>query len=154
MGTRPWQAAQFAVTHDWITADGEGFAPGKKLTHAEAAETLATPPGKYDAPKYTPATFKDVPLYVEESASVEALHAVGVALSCKESPDLFCPDGFFTTNQFIQLVVALNARKSPHHVEDTTQLHRDVLGKDDEPVTREDATTILYNSVENTLGIN
>lgn len=160
MGTRPWQAAQFVITHEWMKTDSKGFAPSKKLTRAEAAETLAyafsltTPPDKYDAPKYTIATYKDVPLYVEESAAVEALHAVGVALSCKQSPDLFCPDGFFTTDQFIQLVVALNARKSLNHVQDTAQLHRDVLGKDDDPITRGDAATMLYNSVENMLGSN
>jgi hypothetical protein len=160
MGTRPWQAAQFAVTHDWMKTDGKGFAPGKKLTRAEAAETLAyafsltTAPGEYDAPKYTKATFKDVPLYVEASGAVETLHAVGIAMSCKQSMDLFCPDGFFTTDQFIQLVVALNARKSPNHVEDTAYLHRDVLGQDDDPVTRGDAAIILYNYQETVLGMN
>ena len=164
MGTRPWQAAQFAVTHQWMATDGKGFAPGKTLTRAEAAEILAyafdltRPPALHPLhswilPQYAMATYQDLPLYAKGSAAVEALHAAGINLSCRQSSEMFCPDGSFTTGEFLNLVSALDKLQPANHAAGGAELRRDVLGQDGSALTRGDAATILYNNQENMLGM-
>jgi hypothetical protein len=67
---------------------------------------------------------------------------------------MFCPNEPFTTGEFIHLVDVLDRQKSGNRAVDTAALHRDVFGQDNQPVTRGDAATILYNNQESLLGMN
>jgi hypothetical protein len=159
MGTRPWQAAQFAVTHFWIAMGDAGFVPDEKLVRAQGAEILARAfalngdPGSggnssemYGKAKYSKATYSDIPLYSEVSTAVEAWHATGLVPPCTQSPALFCPGAPLTTGEFIESVAALSAKRPGMRKPDKPTLRRDVVGKDDDPLTRVDAALILYNS--------
>ena len=156
-GTRPWQAAQFAVTHRWITTKEVGFAPEDIVTRAQAATILAHafslgPPPESKLwraivqldkwPKPAKQAYEDVPLYLDYAFAVEAWHERGFLAPCKNAPALFCPSTPITTNEFINSVAGLSAQKV-----DYSTLHRSVAGKEDDPLTRSDAVLILYNSV-------
>jgi hypothetical protein len=159
MGTRPWQAAQFAVAHMWLTLGDAGFAPHEKLTRIQAASLLARafalggPQGPddnysemYGKSKYSKATYSDVPVYADASVAVEEWHATGLVPACKESPALFCPDASLTTGEFIHAVTGLDAKIPGAQKLDKSVLRRDVVGKDSDPLTRVDAAVILYNN--------
>jgi hypothetical protein len=159
MGTRPWQAAQFAVTHEWIAMEGAGFVPEKVVTRGQGAQILdrafelSGPPGSaenytamYGRPRYLKAAYKDVPLYSEISSEVEAWHAAGALPPCKESAALFCPDAPLTTGEFIDSVAALSGKKAGAHKQSREALHSGVAGKDSDSLTRVDAALILYNN--------
>jgi hypothetical protein len=159
MGPRPWQAAQFAVAHQWIATESTGFVPNGKMTRAQGADILArafapvglpnledTAATMYGKPKYDKPTYADVPLYSVISAAVEAWHAAGTVPPCKESPALFCPDDPLTTGEFIESVAALNEKKPGARKQDSASLRAGVVGNDNDPLTRVDAVLILYNS--------
>lgn len=162
MLTRPWQAAQFAVTHQWMKIGDGGFQPRKKLTRAESAEILAYAFGlskplsifEFRAfPKTAKSSYKDVPLYDPASPAIEALHAAGISMTCQQSSELFCPSSSFTVDEFIQTVEALDKQKPQGAIPDTELLARNVRGAGTDPVTRGEAATILYNNVESPLDI-
>lgn len=159
-GTLPWQAAQFAVTHDWMKTESAGFVPDTKLNRVEGAEILAFASGvakpllnDYGMPKQTNATYEDVPLYAPGVDAVEALNAAGISLSCNQSPKRFCPGELLTTGEFIQWLNALNARQKSSQISNKVPLRRGVVGKDNDPVTRGYAAMILYNNVEKKQGV-
>lgn len=164
-GTRPWQAAQFAVTHQWIAMRASGFAPNQKLTRAQAAEILTQAfvlngalPLRYeqsDVEKHLELrrkestlrpSFTDVPLYHEYSAAVEAWHATGLVPACKKSAALFCPDAPIKTAEFMEAVQALYEQKHAGKHLDEDQLGEDVRTQDDGTLTRIQAALILYNA--------
>jgi hypothetical protein len=167
LGSRPWQAAQFAVTHQWMTAEPGGFAPANGVTRAQAAVILAqafalAPPPQAKLwraivqldkwPKPAQSSYADVPLYLDYSAAVEAWHARGLVPPCSSAPALFCPGAPLTVGEFIQSVAALSTEKQDGPSLGRNVLGRDVLGKDvsgrdDDPLTRADAALILYNSL-------
>jgi hypothetical protein len=159
MGTRPWQAAQFAVVHQWMDMKGPGFLPAVNLTRGESATILErflnlNGPQRlssnysvmYGKRTLTKATYPDVPLYSDISAAVEALNAMGAVPPCKQSPGLFCPDAPLTTGEFVNSVVVITAAKPGLHKLDRSALLKDVNGAEDAPLTRADAALILYNS--------
>ena len=161
LGTRPWQAAQFAVVHGWMATESAGFSPNERITRAQGASILArafalAPPPETRLwraieqlatfPKYPKPTYSDVPFYSDASNAVEAWHATGLVPPCKQSPALFCPDASLTTGEFIESVAALRAREPGAYAQVVTGLHRDVIGKDNDPLTRIAAAEILYNS--------
>jgi hypothetical protein len=159
MGTRPWQAAQFVVAHQWIAMKDTGFAPKETLTRAQASDLLVRAfaltklvsiddnfGAMYGKASYVKATYSDVPLYSEESAAVEAWHATGTVPPCKESSVLFCPNGPLTTGEFIATVATLNGKKPGARKLDSSDLRSGVIAKDSYPLTRGDAALILYNS--------
>ena len=156
-GTRPWQAAQFAVTHRWITTKEGGFAPEDIVSRAQAATILAHafslgPPPEAKLwraivqldkwPKPAKQAYEDVPLYLDYAFAVEAWYAKGSVPPCKNALSLFCPSTPITTGEFISSVAGLSAQKVDH-----STLRRSVAGKEDDPLTRSDAVLILYNSV-------
>jgi hypothetical protein len=156
-GTRPWQAAQFAVTHRWITTKVSGFAPEEIVTRAQAATILAHafslgPPPEAKLwraivqldkwPKPAKQAYEDVPLYLDFAFAVEAWHAKGFVPPCGSAPNHFCPNQPITMAEFISSVASLSAQK----VEQSALL-RSVAGKVDDPLTRSDAALILYNNV-------
>lgn len=159
MGTRPWQAAQFVVAHQWIAMKGAGFGPKETLTRAQVADVLGRVflltrilsnddnyGTMYGKANYDKATYNDVPLYSEASAPVEAWYATGTVPPCKQSSTLFCPDAPITTGEFIAAVTALNGKKPGTHAKDAATLRDDVVGSDSDPLTRGDAALILYNN--------
>lgn len=154
IGTRPWQAAQFAVTHQWMSSGDTAFAPKDGVTRGDAAEMLAKsfapddhpwPAGDYTTmygkPRFDHATFADVPLYSALSAGVETWHATETIPPCKQSAELFCPDASLTVGEFIEAVSHYGARKH-----DAASLHRNVAGNDGDQLSRIDAAVILYNA--------
>jgi hypothetical protein len=158
MGTRPWQAAQFAVAHQWIDAQGAGFEPKGTMTRAQAADLLSRAfnltalesidnsyAAMYGKARYEKATYDDVPLYSEVSAVVEAWHATGTVPPCKQSSALFCPDAPLTTGEFIDSVTALNGKKPGAPALQAAALRNGVRGGDSDPLSRVDAVLILYN---------
>jgi FAD dependent oxidoreductase len=159
LGTRPWQAAQFAVVHQWMDVEGNGFAPREVVTRAQAAIIVARafelngPAGAstnytvmYGKRKLTRATYSDVPLYSDISAAVEAWHTAGSVPACAQSPALFCPEQPITLSQFADSVAAIVANRSHAQTTDHATLLRDVNGAQDKPLTRVDAALILLNS--------
>jgi hypothetical protein len=158
-GTRPWQAAQFAVAHQWIDVQGSGFEPKETLTRAQVSDVLARAfaltklilnndnyGAMYGKANYEKATYSDVPLYSEVSAAVEAWYATGTVPPCKQSSTLFCPDAPITTGEFVTTVTALDGKKPGAHMQDSAALRNGVVGKDNDPLTRGNAALILYNS--------
>jgi hypothetical protein len=159
IGTRPWQAAQFAVARQWIDVAGGGFEPNRTITRGRAADllsrafTLIELEGIDDkqaqawaSPKFETATYDDVPLYSDFSTVVEAWHATGTVPPCKQTSSLFCPDAPLTTGEFIATVTALSAKGPSAHPKDINELRNGVVGKDSDPLKRVDAVLILYNS--------
>ena len=159
LGTRPWQAAQFVVAHEWIAMKSKGFAPNEFVTRAQAADLLARAFGLArltavddnksamdSKPAYRIATYSDVPLYSEVSPAVEAWHASGAVPPCKQASTLFCPETQLTTGEFIASVLLLNENKPGLHRPNSSTLRSDVSGADSSPLTRGDAALILYNS--------
>ncbi|HEX4032358.1 MAG TPA: FAD-dependent oxidoreductase [Terracidiphilus sp.] len=159
LGTRPWQAAQFAVAHRWMEVKGKGFAPREAITRGEAATILdrvlelngpesasANYNVMYSKRMLTKATYSDVPLYSDISAAVEAWHASGSVPACAQSAELFCPDQPITLGQFADSIAAIVASRPHAQARDRTALLRDVYGADDKPLTRVDAALILLNS--------
>ena len=159
MGTRPWQAAQYVVTHEWMTMGDADFRPSEVLTRGETADildrafALSGPAGQdddandmYGKSAFEAATYKDVPLYSLISRAVEAWHATGTVPPCKQSPEMFCPDAPMTTGELISAVAELMAKQPGARKPDIAVLREGVVGADNAPVTRVDAAMILYNS--------
>jgi hypothetical protein len=160
MGTRLWQAAQFAVANQWIDARS-GFEPKGAITRSQAADLLArafalTPLGSiddnedatYEKARDDKATYEDVPLYSDMSPAVEAWHATGAVPGCKQASARFCPDAPLTTGEFITTVAALNGKRQAAKANDSASLHIGVVGNDNDPLTRLDAVLILYNCAQ------
>jgi hypothetical protein len=159
MGTRPWQAAQFAVVHQWMEMKAAGFAPADTVTRGEAA-VLLTRAFSLNGPlsastNYTvmygkrsliKATYSDVPLYSDISVPVEAWHATGSVPPCAQSPALFCPDAPITTGELADAVAAIRASQPGAQKKDRTALLKDVARAENAAVTRSDAALILLNS--------
>lgn len=159
IGTRPWQAAQFALAHQWIETREGGFAPKETLTRGEVADLLSRAfmlsalesiddkeTAMYGKAKNEKATYDDVPLYSEVSGVVEAWRASGTVPPCKISSALFCPNDALSTGEFIATVVLLNEKRSSGKEKNSTAFRDGVVGKDRDPLTRGDAVLILYNS--------
>lgn len=152
MGTLYWQAAQFAVTHQWMqTKDGK-FQPSLPLNRAQAAMLLAAayeltaPIGHFGpSPSQLKSSFRDVPLYTAESASVEALLKAGAPVSCSVGADAFCPNDPMPRAEFVKLVEFLEAKHfSP--VDEAT-LRGNMRPEMDAPITRGEAANVLYTAV-------
>jgi hypothetical protein len=160
-GSIEWQAAQFATVHKWMwIGDTEGFQPEKQLTRAEGARILANAfVGKAsDRPDYgntqsyysfdvhpAKATYADVRLYDPDSKPIEALHAAGAATICNASPEKFCPGDPMSLGDFVHAVIVLSAKVNGQ-AQDAYALYQNVSGKDGDPLTRQEAATVLYNS--------
>lgn len=166
IGTRPWQAAQFAVIHQWMSTGAQGFLPNERIDRAQAAVILewafalnGPPPLRFERDdrdrhlQLTPdesvlhPSYPDVPLYADYSAAVEAWHATGLVPLCEQDPARFCPDAPLSTGDFLQSVKALYARKHQGRRLDEAQLQKDVDGNLNTPLTRIKAALILYNSI-------
>ena len=158
MGTRPWQAAQFAVAHQWIDAQDGGFQPKGTITRGQAADLLSRAfalaalesiddnyAAMYGKTRKEKATYDDVPLYSEVATVVEAWHATGTVPPCNQSSALFCPDASLTTGEFITAVAELTGRRSVAHERARAALRKGVVATDSDPLTRGDAVLILYN---------
>lgn len=161
-GTRPWQAAQYAVTHRWLS----GFAGNHVLTRAQAALLLTeafalngTGPLRYEQDESEKhlkltrqqsllrASYSDVPLYHDFSVAVEAWHATGLVPACKRFPDRFCPDTPMHIDEFLQAVRSLYAQQHGGKSLEASRLQQEVpaaSGKGD--ITEIQAVTILYNA--------
>jgi hypothetical protein len=161
MGTRPWQAAQFAVVHQWMATKTAGFAPKDVITRAEAAVILTRAfelngPASaatnytvmYGKRTLTQATYSDIPLYADISAAVEAWHATGSIPACAQSSAQFCPDASITLGEFADSVAAIVASHPNAQKRDRAALLKDVSGAEHEPLSRADAALILLNSRE------
>ncbi len=160
--SKEWQAAQFAIVHQWITVAGEdSFQPFKQLTRAESARILVNVflgkrsgnmsvvnTGGFDpAPQILDQAYADVPLYDPIFNSVSALHAAGAAPVCSSSPKDFCPTYSITIGEFAQATAILSAAVDKAHAPDESALRAGITKNDGEPATVEDAAMILYNSV-------
>lgn len=159
IGTRPWQAAQFTVAHQWIPIGKKGFQPKETVTRGQAAVILDrafalngtssklnnAADATYRKSLYDKASYADVPLYSKISNSVEGWHASGTLPACKQSPALFCPDEPITIGEFVNAVAALAARQTPAHKLDSGTLRRGVDDASGASLTRIDAALILYN---------
>jgi hypothetical protein len=154
-GTMPWQAAQFAVTHEWMEPDKDGkFHPDKPLDRAEAAEILAA---AYDlaptvgtfgpTPKRLASTFEDVPLYSPISAPVEALREMATAPFCKGDEKHFCPKDVMTKAEFIRIAQLLEVKRK--HPMPSEVLWGNMRHDGDGPITRGEAAMVLYAAVRN-----
>lgn len=161
MGTRAWQAAQFAVVHQWMEMKSAGFAPNDRVTRAAAAVILTRafalngPSGDssnytvmYGKRVLTKATYADVPLYADDSVPVEAWHSTGSIPACTQSPALFCPDAPITLGEFTDSIEAIFATRANAHKKVRAELLRDVEGAENQPLIRSDAALILLNSQE------
>jgi hypothetical protein len=162
MGTREWQAAQFAVVHQWIAVDAKaGFEPSKPLTRAEAARILvhaflgsqsADPAvantGGFDPPPtILEQAYTDVQLYDPIFNAVAALHSAGAAPVCSGSPQKFCPGQLMTLGEFLHAVELLDGEQPGKPVVAESALRAGVEGKDDEAITRRQAALILFNTI-------
>jgi len=162
VASKAWQAAQFAAIHQWIALDDKaGFQPTRSLTRAEGARILVnaflgkhsdTPEvantGGFDpAPLTTEQAYTDVQLYDGIFNSVAALHAAGAVPVCVQSPEKFCPNEPLTLGEFLHSVVLLSAKQSGGPAPNAEALRNGVSGEAGDPVTREAAALILYNSV-------
>lgn len=152
-GTMPWTAAQFAVTHQWLTIGEKGFQPEGVVTRGEAAEILdrvfqlSATDGDAAAAKaeFEQASFADVPLYAPIALAVENWRRKAVVPSCAQSPTLFCPGEALRTGDFAEAVAALSAKRNQKISRDA--LLRNVKADAAAPLTRIDAAMILFNSV-------
>jgi hypothetical protein len=158
LGTRLWQAAQFAVAHQWVDAQS-GFNPKGALSRAEVADLLSRAfkltqlesiddnyAAMYGKARYDKPTYEDVPLYSNVSAVVEAWNTTGTVPPCKQSATLFCPDAPLTTGEFVAAVAALNGKKRGAASVDAATLRNGVAGEDGSRLSRIDAVLILLNS--------
>jgi hypothetical protein len=155
VGTKAWQAAQFAVVHDWIQVEGKnGFQPDQQLTRIEGARILVNysrkatgnssvvNTGGFDpAPETLEQAYTDVPLYDPIFNVVAALRAAGAAPVCRSAPAEFCPNYSLTLGEFLHSAAILSMGSPKENA-----LRAGVAGKDEEPVTRVDAAMILYNA--------
>jgi len=159
MGTRSWQAAQFATVHQWMEVKSTGFAPQDAVSRGDAAMILARAfelnGAVSDSTNYTvmygkrtlnKATYSDVPLYADLSAPVEAWHATGSVPPCAHSPAQFCPDTPITLGEFADSVAAIVANRSDAQKKNRTALLKDTTGAENQPLNRADAALILLNN--------
>lgn len=155
LGTLPWQAAQFAITHEWIGIESDAeFHPDLPLTRAEAAAIvsaayqLAPLPGTWGpTPSRLVSSFQDVPLYSATSAPVEALRDAGVAPFCNDDPTLFCPTTPMARHEFVRYVQSLERKKDPAITQ--AALWGNMPPQADQAVTRGEAAMVLYAAVRN-----
>jgi hypothetical protein len=152
-GSKLWQAAQFAVVHNWIQVEGKnGFEPDTQLTRIAGARILVSyarkSPGSssivntggFDpAPETLEQAYTDVPLYDPIFNVVAALHTAGAAPVCRTAPAEFCPNYSLSSGEFLHSAAMMSAAQE-------SVLREGVTGKDEEPVTRGDAAMILYNA--------
>lgn len=167
MGTRPWQAAQFVVTHGWMETTETGFEPETTLNRAQVAEILTAAfalngslPLRIESNQaekilqlsrkqtMLQASYKDVPLYDDDFVAVGAWHAAGLVPACQQSATLFCPKAPITVGEFLDAVKALAARHPAEYRSDRAGLLRDVPAKQDDLLTRVSAALILYNLLQ------
>lgn len=162
IGTKVWQAAQFAMVHQWIAVDANaGFQPDKTLTRAEAARILVSAllgngmahpvvsnTGGFDPPPQTlDKAYEDVQLYDPIFNAVAALHAAGAAPVCAGSPRKFCPGDPMTLGDFLRSVRALLAHPKGTTPPTPEALLAGIKANESEPVTRQQAVLILFNAV-------
>ena len=154
LGTMDWQAAQFAVTHEWMNTFKDGmFHPDVPLTRAQAAMLLGLAYGMSGTigtfgptPSRLKSSFSDVPLYTDQSASVEALQELGAPISCAGGADKFCPKEPMSRSDFLVLVKFLETKKfSP--VDEVT-LRGNMRAEWGAPITRGEAATVMYAAVK------
>lgn len=156
-GTTAWQAAQFAVTHQWMeTGKDAQFHPERALTRAEAvtviasAYELANRPGVFGpTPSRLSSSFSDVPLYSETSAPAEALKAAGVPVQCGAGANRLCPADSMLRGDFLQMIAALEARKPGGPTSDELRSQTGVAMQ--EPITRGEAALVLYAAMRHRL---
>jgi len=160
IGSEPWQAAQFAVVHQWmkITAKN-GFQSEEVLSRGQSAVILVDAflgpgwnqvgvanTGDVDAmPRTLEQTYTDVPLYAPIFNAVETLHVAEAAPACPDAPHEFCPGYSMTIGEFLHSAIVLLSRYSGGSTPTEDALRSGVSAKDTEPLTREDAAMILYN---------
>jgi FAD dependent oxidoreductase len=160
-GTKAWQAAQFALVHQWIVvSDRDGFQPAKQLTRADLARILVNAflshrlknqsvvnTGGFDpAPQILDQAYNDVPLYDPIYNSTAALHAAGAAPVCSGSPKDFCPGYSISIGDLLHSTAIFIAAGGTAHAPGESALRAGITGTDQEPATFEDAAIILYNA--------
>lgn len=153
IGTLHWQAAQFAVTHQWMESGADGkFHPETPLTRAQAATLIAMaydltgPIGHFGPnPANLKSSFSDVPLYTEPSAAVEKLQAAGARPACSAGADKFCPDNLMSRTEFMRLVAYLEGKRSSPI--QSSVLIGNMRPELDAPITRGEAAMVLFNAV-------
>jgi hypothetical protein len=154
LGTMYWQAAQFAVTHEWMETSKDGmFHPEMPLSRAQAAMLLGLAYGLSGAsgtfgptPSRLKNSFSDVPLYTDQSASVEALQELGAQPACAGCPDKFCPKEPMSRGDFLRLVKFLETNKFSSV--DEAALRGNMRPAWEAPITRGDAAAVLYTAVK------
>lgn len=166
-GTKEWQAAQFAVVHQWVSVGADsGFEPDKPLTRGDAARILvnsllgngAAHPvvsntGGFDPPPQTlEQSYQDVPLYDPLFNTIAALHSAGAAPVCSQAPSKFCPNDFMTLRDFLHSANILLSRRKETSGQIIDALLAGIKANENEPVTREQAVQILFHALNATYG--
>jgi FAD dependent oxidoreductase len=165
MGTKQWQAAQFAIVHQWVSVDGDaGFQPSTPLTRAAAARILVSAllgsdaarpvvdnTGGFDPPPQTlNRAYEDIPLYDPIFNVVAVLHAAGAVPPCAASPQKFCPDDAMTLAQFLRSATILLSRQKDAAPATPEILLSGIKADTNDPVTRGQAVLILFNAISST----
>jgi hypothetical protein len=153
-GTLLWQAAQLAVTHEWMETEKDGKChPEAKMTRADATELLSTAyelartVGTFGpVPTRLASSFVDVPLYSKMSAPAEALKEAGVAPFCNGDDTHFCGTDPMTRGEFVRMVQLLEVKKHPGVTE--AMLYGKMRTEKNETISRGEAATVLYLAVE------
>jgi hypothetical protein len=161
LGSKAWQAAQFAAVRGWITADESNIAPHKQINRADAARILADAYLKSaqgsDGTAHVPAhtgkpSYADVTPGNSGYNGIEALRAAGAVSHCQQSTETFCPDEPMSLGKFVHAVAVLGSHRSGAiSPQGEAILHTGVVGIDDQPLTNEDAAMVLYNSAVMTI---
>jgi hypothetical protein len=162
VGSSLWQAAQFAVVHQWISIakNDSFFRPSLLLSRADGARILVSAflgkqsdspavanTGGFDPPPLTTEQpYSDVQMYDPVFNATANLHASGAAPPCRQAPDRFCPNEPLSIGELLHAVALLSARRYGRVIE-LNKLRAGITSADDEPAKRGDAAIILYNSV-------
>ena len=156
LGVIPWQAAQFAVAHQWMATDNGLFRPNLPMTRADVAELLdrafvlsASPfdPSKiYRPSSYEAASFADVPLFNPHATAVEAWRATGTLPACRSNAQQFCASDSISVGDFTRAVAALAARNQNNKAQLSSVLLENLDVNEDAPLNRIQAAMILWNN--------
>lgn len=144
-GSLLWQAAQFAVSHQWISMkDGRNFDPGAYVSRVTAAVMLAkafnlihpsekwvmNPTIFYQShlhPRYA-SSFSDLPLYADGSEAAEELLRANAVAMCEKTAKAFCPTKQETAESFVRSASLLSGRQlTPVQGPLTRQIAAEVL---------------------------
>jgi hypothetical protein len=162
MGTKEWQAAQFATVHQWVDVDADaGFQPAMPLTRAAAARILVSAllgsgaarpvvdnTGGFDPPPQTlDQAYEDVQLYDPIFNVVAELHAAGAVPPCAASPQKFCPHDAMTVGAFLHSASILLSHQEGAGAATPETLLSGIKADANAPVTRGQAVLILFNAV-------